>query len=92
MLSHFPAWGVAPTLYVYDVTDTSGLKGEFDSCDALVMQTEIEWFQQTNADDTNSCGDVVIVPSADGYKVFIYYFDQYAGAIGGFVADCIKRD
>ena len=92
VLSHFPAWGVAPTLYVYDVTDTSGLKDEFDSCDALVMQTEIEWFQQTNADDTNSCGDVVIVPSADGYKVFIYYFDQYAGAIGGFVADCIKRD
>ena len=91
VLSHFPAWGVAPTLYVYDVTDTSGLKGEFTDCEALVVQTEIEWFQKVNATDSNSCGDVVIVPSADGYKVFIYYFDQYAGAIGGFVADCIKR-
>lgn len=26
-----------------------------------------------------------------GFKVFIYYFDQYAGVIGGFVADCIKK-
>ena len=40
---------------------------------------------------SNSCGDVVIAQSADGFKVFIYYFDQYAGVIGGFVADCIKK-
>ncbi len=92
ILSHFPAWGVAPTLIVYDVTDMTNFKGEFDASDAIVVGTEIEWFQFVNAADTNSCGDVLIVPSSDGYKLFIYYFDQYAGVIGGFVADCIKRD
>lgn len=91
VLSHFPAWGVAPQLLVYDVSDISGLKGEFDNCSALVLGSELEYFQQTNAEDTNSCGDVVIAPSADGFKLFIYYFDQYAGVIGGFVADCIKK-
>ena len=91
VLSHFPAWGVAPQLYVYDVTDISGMKGEFDNCSALVVGTEIEYFQMTNAAESNSCGDVVIAQSADGFKVFIYYFDQYAGVIGGFVADCIKK-
>ncbi|MGM9735019.1 MAG: DUF5018 domain-containing protein [Candidatus Cryptobacteroides sp.] len=91
ILSHFPAWGVAPTLIVYDVTDKTNFNGEFDTSDAIVVGTEIEWFQFVNADDSNSCGDVVIVPSADGYKVFIYYLDQYAGVIGGYVADCIKK-
>lgn len=91
ILSHFPAWGVAPTLIVYDVTDMTNFKGEFDASDAIVVATEIEWFQFVNAADTNSCGDVLIVPSADGYKIFIYYLDQYAGAIGGYVADCIKK-
>ena len=73
------------------MTDISGLKGEFDNCSALVVGTEIEYFQMTNAEETNSCGDVVIAQSADGFKVFIYYFDHYAGVIGGFVADCIKK-
>ena len=92
VLSHFPAWGVAPQLMIYDVTDPSNISGNFDDAGVMYIGSEIEWFQQVNAADTNSCGDVLIVPSSDGYKVFIYYFDQYAGVIGGFVADCIKRD
>lgn len=91
VLSHFPAWGVAPTLIVYDVTEIANFKGEIDASDAIVVGTGIEWFQFAHSDGVTSCGDVLIVQSADGYKVFIYYLDQYAGAIGGYVADCIKK-
>ena len=36
-----------------------------------------------------AAGDVVMAPSADGFKVYIFYFDHNAGVIGGYVADCI---
>lgn len=94
-LAHFPAWGGIPVLYLYNVNDPSALDGEFDAAPGLVLSTEdmpIETANAVNADDTMSCGDVLITQSADGFKIFIYYYDHYCGAIGGFVADCIKRD
>jgi Na+-translocating ferredoxin:NAD+ oxidoreductase RnfD subunit len=33
--------------------------------------------------------DVVAGASADGFKIYIYYFDHNCGVIGGYVADCI---
>lgn len=92
--SHFPAWGISPTLYVYNVTDKTALTGEFDSEEnpALVLSSEVSNSNKTNASATVSCGDIVMGQSADGFKIFIYYYDQYAGAIGGYSADCIKRN
>lgn len=90
-LAHFPVWGGHPTLYVYNVTNKTSLIGEFTSSPALVMSMDPESFNGVNADDTVSSGDAVIASSADGFKIFFYYYDQYAGAIGGYSADCIKR-
>ena len=36
-------------------------------------------------------GDVVIAPSADGYKMYVYYYDHNAQDVGAYVVDCIKR-
>lgn len=94
-LAHFPGWGGIPVLYLYNVNDPSALDGEFNAAPGLVLSTEdmpIETANVVNAGDTMSCGDVLITQSADGFKIFIYYYDHYCGAIGGFVADCIKRD
>ncbi len=80
--SHFPQWGLGPMLYLYDISDPSA--------PSLCMSNEsISWYQQGDASDAR--GDVVIAPSADGYKLYIYYYDANAQAIGGYVADCIKR-
>lgn len=93
VLAHFPAWGGHPSLYVYSVSDKSSLSGEFTNSPAIFVKSEnIDSFNAVNAAATVSSGDVVIAQSADGFKVFIYYYDQYAGAIGGFSADCIKRN
>ena len=36
-----------------------------------------------------AAGDVVMAQSADGFKVYVYYFDHNCGVIGGYVADSI---
>lgn len=89
-LGHFPAWG-SPTLYVYNVTNKASLSGEFTDTSCLVASSAIEAFNSVNADGTVSSGDAIMASSADGFKVFFYYYDQYSGAIGGYSADCIKR-
>ena len=45
----------------------------------------------TNAEESNACGDVIMSQSADGFKLFVYYFDHYAQAIGGYSVNSIKR-
>lgn len=80
--SHFPNWGTAPQLYLYDVTSPS-------SPMLLMSNTSIGWYQQGAY--TGAAGDVVIAPSADGFKFYIYYYDNNAQVVGGYVADCIKR-
>ncbi len=89
-LGHFPAWG-SPTLYVYNVTEKASISGEFTDASCLVASSTIEAFNSVNADATISSGDAIMASSADGFKVFFYYYDQYSGAIGGYSADCIKR-
>lgn len=82
--SHFPMWGIGPQLRVFDVsTPTSIKEGAM-----VISDTAIEWYQ--TAAQGCAAGDVIMAPSADGFKVYIFYFDHNAGVIGGYVADCIN--
>lgn len=84
VVSHFPQWGTAPRLYLYDVTDP-------DSATELFSNRSIEWYQDGTYDGAiGAAGDVVLCPSADGYRMYVYYYDHHAQAIGGYVVDCIK--
>lgn len=90
-VSHFPAWGMGPQLFLYDVNDKSRLVGnDVGSVPALVLSNQnIEWYQR--ADAAVASGDVVMAPTADGFKLYIYYYDHNSGVIGGYVADCIAK-
>ena len=81
--SHFPMWGCGPNLSIYDISSPTSIK----SGNAVLSQ-DIEWFQ--TADAGCAAGDVIIATSADGFKIYIYYFDHNCGVIGGYSADCIK--
>lgn len=81
--SHFPEWTVKPRLYVFDTTSPSSIKDGVP----VMYNDAIEMYQ--TAVSSPAAGDVVMAPSADGFKVFIYYFDHNGGVIGGYVADCI---
>ena len=91
---HFPAWDKQPSLWVYDLADPSTFTGNYQNSSSLVTYNSwLIYFNATNAADnvTQSAGDVIMAPSADGFKVYIYYYDHYAGMIGGYSADCVKK-
>ena len=81
-VSHFPCWGIGPQLYFYEINDPS-------SPSLMFSNDAIGWYQQ--GDYSVAAGDVVLAPSADGFYIYVYYFDQNSQALGGYVADCIKR-
>lgn len=81
--SHFPMWGAGPRLNIYDVSSPTSIKTGIP----VLSNNEIDWYQ--TADAGCAAGDVVMAPSADGFKVYVYYYDHNCGVIGGYVADCI---
>ena len=90
VVSHFPHWGMGPRLYVYDITSPATVSDDFESTSALVMSnTSIAWFQTGGAGV--AAGDVLVAPSADGFMLYIYYYDHNSQVVGGYSADCIKR-
>ena len=91
VVSHFPAWGMGPQLYLYNVSDMNKFTGN-DVTDLACLELtnqNIDWYQTGSY--SVASGDVVIAPSADGFKLYIYYYDHNSQAFGGYVADCIKR-
>lgn len=81
-VSHFPMWGYGPRLYFYDITDPASPARLFEN-------ESIGWYQKGASGF--AAGDVVLAPSADGYYLYVYYFDLNSQALGGYVVDCIKR-
>lgn len=91
--THFPQWWPGPQLYVFDITGSS-ISGNIFNSPQLVFSVPFMFDQeyQSGASDGNgACGDVILAPSADGYMLYIYYYDHYCQMIGGYSMDCIKR-
>lgn len=84
--TQFPAWGQNPGLYIYDISTPASIK----AADPVVKNMSITQYNAQNAEVSNASGDVVISQSADGFKMFVYYFDHYAQTIGGYSVNCIK--
>ena len=83
-VSHFPEWDIRPRLHFYDVTDPSSAR-------VLLANDYISIFQKGATDpEVGAAGDVALVPSADGYRLYVYYYDHHAQALGAYVADCFE--
>jgi hypothetical protein len=81
--SHFPMWGIEPQLRIWDASDPKSIK----DAAPIIENHSTEWFQ--TGYQGCAAADVVMGTSADGFKVYIYYWDHNACVIAGFVADCI---
>ena len=91
--NHFPKWWPGPQLYVYDITNGS-LSNRIYNSPQLAFSVPFmynEQYQTGSNDGFGACGDVILAPSADGYMLYIYYYDHFSGMIGGYSLDCIKR-
>lgn len=94
VLHHFPAWELQPSLWLYDITDPSTVSGNYNAGDNPSLVAYNSWItynNASNAEGTVSSGDVVMAASEDGFKLYVYYYDHYAGTIGGYSADCVKK-
>ena len=91
VVSHFPAWGMGPELYLYDVTDKAQVTGgDVTQVPGTVLSNRgITWYQTGSY--AIASGDVIIAPSADGFTFQLFYYDHNSQVIGGYAADCIKR-
>ena len=92
--NHFPKWWPGPQLYVYDVTSGSFQGDNIWNSPSLVFSQPFMYNLQYNTgghDGNGACGDVILAPSADGYMLYIYYYDHYSQMLGGYSLDCIKR-
>lgn len=90
LVSHFPHWGVGPQVYLYDVTSKGSLGNDVFTSPALVFKADaLNWYQQGDA--KTASGDVLIAPSINGFKIYVYYYDNNSATIGGFSADCIQK-
>ena len=91
--NHFPKWWPGPQLYVYDITGGSLSDRIYNSPQlafSVPFMYDLQYQTGTN-DGFGACGDAILAPSADGYMLYIYYYDHLSGMIGGYSLDCIKR-
>lgn len=92
--NHFPKWWPGPQLYVYDITSGAPGGDNIWNSSSLVFSLPYMYDMQFNTgaqDGNGACGDVILAPSADGYMLYIYYYDHYSQMIGGWSLDCIKK-
>ena len=83
-VSHFPQWEIRPKLRLYDATDPSAVR-------LLLGNDNLSIFQKgARNEPTGASGDVVLVPSVDGYRMYLYYYDHHTQVIGAYVADCFE--
>ncbi len=83
-VSHFPQWDIRPKLRLYDATDPSAAR-------LLLGNDNLAIFQKgARNEPTGASGDVVLVPSVDGYRMYLYYYDHHTQVIGAYVADCFE--
>ena len=83
VVSHFPQWGISPRVYLYEATEPS-------SASLIFSNTSIKAYQVGSNSSTGAAGDVILCPTADGYRIYMYFYDYHCQSIGAYVADCIK--
>ena len=91
--NHFPKWWPGPQLYVFDITNGS-LSDRIYNSPQLAFSVPFMYndqYQTGSNDGNGACADAILAPSADGYMLYIYYYDHLSGMIVGYSLDCIKR-
>lgn len=88
-VSHFPQWALNTQLYLYDVTSMGQFTGTIDTAPALTFNPSITSFN--DLDGVSATGDVLLVPSSDGYTLTLYYIDNNCKVLGAYQFDCIKK-
>lgn len=89
-VSHFPEWDIRPRIRLYDASSPSSMVKK-ESLSILLKEDELKSFNKSSTNSSfGAAGDVVMVPSSDGYRMYIYFYDHHDHTIGAYVSDCFE--
>lgn len=98
MLCHvgfWPAWADQGTyIYLYDMSDMKTVSGDVANTTALVMVVQPQSFYGQGCGSSGliaTVGDAILVTSADGYYMNLYYIDNNNHVLGAYQVDCIDK-
>ena len=93
--NHFPKWWPGPQLYLYDVAGGAPTGNVWDASQLVYSEPNTSMYDFQNNKGSNegngACGDVILAPTTDGYKLYLYYYDHFGALLGGLVMDCLRR-
>ena len=91
----WPAWAVNTYIYLYDMTSLAGMSGSIEATTAMMFNLEPETFYEQGGGTGGGVapvGDVILVPSSDGYYMALYCIDNNNRLVVGYQVDCIDRE
>lgn len=91
----WPAWAVNTYIYFYDMTSLAGMSGSIESTTALMFSQAPETFYEQGGGTGGNVaptGDIILVPSSDGYYLSLYCIDNNNRLVVGYQVDCIDRE
>lgn len=91
----WPAWAVNTYIYLYDMTSLAGMSGTIESTTAMVFNIAPETFYEQGGGTGGGVapvGDVILVPSSDGYYMTLYCIDNNNRLLVAYQVDCIDRE
>lgn len=89
-VGYFPQWGMNSILYLYDVTSMTGFSGTVNATDLLKMSSSVKSYNGADPSEPRT-GDVLMMPSANGFKMSLFYIDNTCKTVGCYEFDCIKK-
>jgi hypothetical protein len=91
----WPAWAVNTYLYLYDMTSMAGMSGTIEATTALMFNLAPETFYEQGGGTGGNVapvGDVILVPSSDGYYMTLYCIDNNNRLVVAYQVDCIDHE
>lgn len=91
----WPAWAVNTYIYLYDMTSLAGMSGTIESTTAMVFNIAPETFYEQGGGTGGGVapvGDIILVPSSDGYYMTLYCIDNNNRLLVAYQVDCIDRE
>lgn len=89
-VGYFPQWAMNSVVYLYDVSSMSAFTGNVNASDALKLSASVTSYNYSDPSEPRT-GDVLLVPSTNGFKMSMYYIDNTCKTLGCYEFDCIKK-
>lgn len=86
--TNFPEWSRPSYMQLFDMSNLKTVNGAIDDSSSLVMQMELPTFY-SQGESPCAVGDAILVPSADGFYMHLYYISSNDLMLGAYQVDCI---